>query len=153
MFAIKKMKMKNLFLFLAITFAITLNSCSGEDSGFSSSGPGEGTITATFDGSVKSFSSVFVSQQSVGSDIVLTVTATAGTATPEIFAFKLNKGQTGANAITVFNYSKGGISYATSFTTLISINNENHLKGTFSGTITGENAPIAITDGSFDISY
>lgn len=145
--------MKNLFLLLITAAAISLSSCSAEDNGFSASGPGEGSIIATFDATVKNFTNTFVTQQSSGNNIVLSVTGTVTGSNPEIFSIELNKGQTGGNVISNFKYSKNGVGYPTTFTTIVSINSDNHLKGTFSGTIAGNNETITVTEGSFDIFY
>jgi hypothetical protein len=152
--------MKKLFLFVAASaLAVSLNSCSGDDSSSSTGG----SITAKINGTTKTFDNVVVNEESFpnedgGTYTELTVTGTIGNSASELITFSLEKGDVGSEAVWSFNYTANGQTYYDNgqLNTVVQTNSASgKLKGNFSGTLQSGNSATTITiaDGSFNFSY
>lgn len=151
--------MKKLFLFVsAVAMALTLNSCSSDESETTPTpvaGPAQGYISAKFNGETEVFTNIIVG----GPDPSFHVTATKGTSTEQIFTMTFSEGYLGANMIQSFNYMENEDSRPFNYSTLTTVNSNGVLKGTFSGTMNyydlqlGEQVEIVVTDGVFDIQF
>lgn len=150
--------MKKIILFVALaTLGTSLNSCSSDDSGSSTS---SNRISATIDGTVKTFDKVnVIVDESFAPDILLHVSATKGNDLTESITFTTWKGSVGPNRTTAFYYTLNDVSFMGGSelnTTIVTNGEDRHLTGTFSGkvkTAGGTSSEKTITSGSFDIKY
>lgn len=150
--------MKKIILFVALaTLGMSLNSCSSDDSGSSSS---SNSITVKIDGTTTTFDNVdvIVDEEPSDPDVTLRINATKGNNLSESITFAIRQGSTGPDQITAFYYTQDNASFheTSNFFTQTITNSNGSLTGTFSGKVITSGAnPIekTFTDGSFNIKY
>ncbi len=147
--------MKNLFIAFFAAFALV--ACSDDDNS-----PSGNLISVEFDGQEVNFRNIQLEQVSYpaqGENPAYTEITVVATANGNVFSFFVIKGETGQDAVYDFSYATGNALYngVDMQSNLVSNGDEQHLVGTFSGTMTNfaetASATIQITDGSFDIKY
>lgn len=168
--------MKKLFLFTTLSaLAFSFNACSGDDNSSSdnnNNGNGNtteigGTVTVNINGADKVFNTVVVDQDLYSNnDNFITVTASTNNSTSEIITFSLYESDLGANQAQ-FGYKSDNTDYYSAsindetydITSIVEINSNNRLKGTFSGRLItqdnglGQFETATFTNGKFDVTY
>lgn len=150
--------MRKIFLFVSFcALSIGIASCSGDDNDTVAQ-PG-GTVTLKMNGVAKTYNTVTVSRSVDAGDAVLTLTASQNGGSTEMVKFIMPEGVTGADEMWSTQMTIGGTSVYPSFSTNITANSNNHVKGTFSGTATIWNNTTEvetiynITEGNFEANY
>jgi hypothetical protein len=144
---------KILFLFLSVTFIMTVSSCSKDDDKADVN-----FITAKFNGVEERFTiiSVILIDYDTYTDVV--VRATPNSEPAKIVTIASEFGITGANIIWGFYY-KTPVEYfeidSSNFTSTVTSNSNGNYAGTFSGSVIEENNGnvVVVTNGSFNIKY
>jgi hypothetical protein len=156
--------MKKLFLFTLISaLTFSLNSCSGDDDSAAAvnTQPG-GTLTMKIDGNLKTYNTVIVNvDDQTDGETLLTVTASQDGGSNETVRFNVYKGDVGSDVMFPISFVIGGAQHSLyDFNQNVTVNSNNHLKGTFSGNITEWNNETqqvetqhVITEGSYDVTY
>jgi len=146
--------MKKIFLFITIS-ALTLTGCSS-DGGSSTS-----RITMKVDGVSRTFGDIELIEEPMSLDGVeytyVNVIAENTNNPDQYIVFDFYRSELDTDELTEFRFYDGASeSYATfsgdTFTSLIDINTSERAKGTFSGTLQGDQV-LTITNGSFDIRF
>jgi len=155
--------MKKAFLLFVATVALTLTSCSGDDSS-SSSTPEDltpvGTVTMKVDGVLKTYNTIAMTEYIDGGQEYRSFTASQNGSSSELVKFHTKIGVVGASSYIGFEYVTNSISQQLSPSTNILVNNDEALKINFSGLYQtgfdmeiGEPTYSYITDGVIDITY
>ncbi len=139
-----KPKMKKFFLSVfVVAMSLATVSCSkDDDNNTQDPGVNQRELAVTIDGQQLNFNSIIVDRYNYEGDIELDITATIGGATERIFTFYTFVGDTGANAIYNFSYTRNGVYYGafssgTNFVSVTNVNNGSRLEVNFSGTLSG----------------
>lgn len=150
--------MKKLFLFIAM-LAIGFSSCSSDD------GNKRSELKVTIDGVQKTFNTIVVNKENGSYEgetwVEIGITATINNDPTEMIMFGVDEGELGGLAVWGFEYEKNGVDYDDdddNVSSVVEINSNGMLKGTFAGTISGnddEGNPVEVhfTDGSFKIFH
>ena len=150
--------------------AFSFNSCSDDDSSSNNNDNNNngnnteigGTLTVTIDGAQKVFNTVIVNQELIDNDNFLTVTASINNSTSEIITFYVYENNLGADKANGFKYKLNNKEFDSmgineddfSITSIVEINSNNRLKGTFSGRLITNGYEVAnFTNGTFDITF
>ena len=140
--------MKKIILLIAFSIGVlSMSSCSS-DSDFSSE-----TVSMRVGGVQKTFDVYFVDMSNPDMDIL----ATANDGSNESIELYIDTEANAGQAIHAVNYaaetSLYGCTLGEGLVSKLNVNNQNRLKGTFSGSFKDENNQvIVVTDGKFDFS-
>ena len=155
--------MKKIYvLMLVAILAFSLNFCSNHDTATTPPAPTiANSVSMKVGGTIKTFNTVTVTQipyTANGMNFVdLEITASNDGSTKEFLVFYIAKGNLGQDVSWDFNYTLNDVPYAqvgTSIGSEATVNSDNKLKGTFSGTVTSStDVNLELTQGSFDITY
>ena len=155
--------MKKIYVLpLIAILAFTLNFCSKHSDDPTPAPPAiTSSVSMKVGGEIKTFNTVTVKEQPYtanGENFVdLEITASQNGSTTEFIIFYIGKGNLGQNVSWDFNYTLNEVPYAqigTSVGSEATINSNNKLKGSFSGTVTAsDDKTLELTQGSFDITY
>lgn len=156
--------MKKAFLLFVATAALTLTSCSGDDS---PSTPKEledltpvGTVTMKVNGVEKTFNTIVMNVQvseSSGEKYLYFTASQNGSAT-EMISFGTAEGVVGAGQMTGIECFTGGVQAYTDFATNVLVNNNEVYKASFSGSYTTWDQSLqnptttTVTEGNVNIS-
>lgn len=140
-----------LLLFVAAAF---LSSCSSDDS----SATGR-RVKAKIDGVEHVFNTIQVTKTEYPEEgyTDVTISATADNDPSKMVSLIVTQGVTGTDASWYFAYFLDETAYPKNdaFLTNVSKSTNNHVKGTFSGTVisTEDDSEIVFSDGTFDVTY
>ncbi|TRW26710.1 hypothetical protein FMM05_04860 [Flavobacterium zepuense] len=157
--------MKKLFLFTCLSaLALTFNSCSDDDNKSNETDGTSGTVTFKVNGVAKTYNTITVNPESEVSDGEtfewITITASPEGSASEFVTFELEKEAVGADASNYFEYVENNVTYYwdNEFNVNTLTNNNDKVKGTFSGTVSiydanaQETVTKTISEGTFDIN-
>lgn len=156
--------MKKLFLFTLLSaLTISLASCSSDDNnGSGNGGSTGGTLTVKINGTQKTFNTITVNKEAPDEDgdVYLDITASINGSADEMINFGLYQGDTGSNTVWNLEYKANNETYNFNPNFNVLTNNNNQLKGTFSGQYKQwdndtqqEEVLFNFTEGSFDIRH
>lgn len=158
--------MKKLFFFTCLSvLALSFNSCSKDDGPSSNNNNDDlniGTVSFKVNGNQRTYDAIIIDEQISGAESVVIYKITAfvkGIYSQRIY-FEVSKEYTGNDGINYLEYINTDNSYVSgnSLRSAITENNQNKLKGTFSGQISAWNddtnviMTAQINEGSFDIN-
>lgn len=151
---------RNLLLLLITSFTFFNVSCSKDDDS-SSSNPTSNSLSVKINGTLKTFNSITVAQNTQNQGTVDEFTlleVTASNSSNEKIKFGVEKNDVGNDVLWYLKYIVGSMEYDSSgfdssnFTT----NSNNNLAGTFSGEMTnisGGTDTVQLTEGTFNFQY
>ncbi len=159
--------MKKLFLFTVLSvLTISLSSCSSDDSNGSVNVETAGTVSFTYDGVSKTYTTISVeveedTDEETGEviDTYLYITASDNGSSTDFVTFSTYVGEIGAGGLYNANFNLSNNTYLNDFNSNIAINSNNKVKGTFSGmanrydNATQQVTEYPITNGVIDITY
>lgn len=150
--------MKKLLL-LCILFAITVvSSCSSDDNNT----PKKSKATATINGVEHVFNTFSVTEETfTDNDFTytdVTITGSINGDPSKTFTVIVEKGIVGSDASYYFGYFLDQEAYlkSPSFATIVTESTDNHVKGSFSGTVIATDDPeniLTLSNGSFDVYF
>jgi hypothetical protein len=145
--------MKKIAFALLFVAALFLPSCTSDDS------TDKRTIKAKIDGIEHIFNTVQVEETPYPDEgyTDVTISATLDNDPSKMVSIIVTQGVTGDDASWYFAYFLDETAYPKNdaFTTNVDKSTNNHVKGTFSGTVisTEDDSEIVFTDGTFDVTY
>lgn len=152
--------MKNFMLLFVFIGIVALSSCNKDDN--TSILQPTNSLVAKVDGVSITFDQVSVVKETYTDYVDLVITATTSGDTPKTIIFNVTQLVTGTDACYYFAYNQESVFYSwgsetggNSFEVNVAENTTSKIKGTFSGTLPNVDltGAIAITNGTFDISY
>lgn len=152
--------MKNLIL-LVVVAALSLSSCSGDDSTNTSRIAGESEVTFFFDGFQRTYTDVHIAQSQEfieGNENYILVLAGVGD-TYVRFTVPINPEGTNSSFKYIINGTEYGNNMNSDMTLTTTVLTDNYVEGTFSGIVANDRLPpadpevLTIANGSFKIHY
>lgn len=153
-FCLKSNHMRKLLLFVCVVASIALSSCSDDDN---NAAPRLSKVTATINGTNYAFDYVTVDRLEFTDYNDLNIVATTEADPNDWIEFNCTEYATGTDITYFFAYYIDEVWYKQQpdLTVNVTVNNEDKLEGTFSGTFEhydeSINETITITNGTFEI--